>query len=979
MNAMKLKFLAVALLSVPIAACFESFAQTSYQKGKELFDNGMYDRAAVLFDEAGDPLSEAYSILCGAKLRTPGYAARMSRYLTDNPESVVNPLLHCQHGMNLFDDGMFELAAKEFDMCDAGVLEDSALPELTFKRGYCNFVASEFGQAKMRFNKVLQMPFSTYTGSSQYFIGYVYYLEKDFAGAASWFGKSVSDPRFSELSAFYLLECHFMQKDYRYVVENGPAMLADVPAERQERLSRLLSESYLVLGDNAKALEYFKKEKTDKSSYTRSDYFHAGSVLFASSDYDGAIENFTRMTDRTDSLGQIANYQLGYSYVRKGNKVSALDSFNEAAKYAYDARIQEDAAFNYAKLAFDLNHDPNGFKAYLARYSTSVKGERIYNYMAIANLYNRDYAGAIEAYENIEALDDSQKGNYMKANYLRASQLMAAQSWSDAIPYLRAAGFYYPKSDRFNQLTRYWLSQAYFRTGKFEDALKILTDLYNTSALYGKPEGRILPYDMAYCHFRQENWTNASRWFDTYLDSGAREVRKDALQRRADCDFLRRDYKAAVNSYQKAIDEFFDVNDIYPYYRQALSCGLSGDKRRKVEVLSKVKGADSSSPLYPEALYELGRGYLDISDNDAASASFELLRNNAKDSTYVARAMIGLGMVCRNSARYDEALEHYKGVIVMMPGSEYAQDALLAIESIYQAKKQPELYLAYVEEQKLNADKTPQERARAYFNTAEQVFLSENYQSAVNLLEKYIGDYPEGENVGEATFYLAESYKASGNKEKACAEYAKVPGILGEGSFVETAILNAANISYDLERYSDAFKFYSELKEKARMEDNVRLASEGMLHSAYRAKDFEAAINVSESVPGMQARYIRAKSLLSVSRRAEALEVFRELSASPSTPEGAESAYILIQDAFDRADYDAVESEVYAFSKDGASQSYWLAKSYLVLGDAFAQRGNAAQAKATYESIRDGYTSTGPDDDIPDNVQLRLERLQNMN
>lgn len=43
------------------------------------------------------------------------------------------------------------------------------------------------------------------------------------------------------------------------------------------------------------------------------------------------------------------------------------------------------------------------------------------------------------------------------------------------------------------------------------------------------------------------------------------------------------------------------------------------------------------------------------------------------------------------------------------------------------------------------------------------------------------------------------------------------------------------------------------------------------------------------------------------------------------------------------------------------------------------QRGNAAQAKATYESIRDGYTSMGPDDDIPDNVQLRLERLQNMN
>ena len=954
-------------------------AQTAYQKGKALFDNGMYERAAALFDESGDPLSVAYSILCGARLNTPGYASRMSRYLAGNPESVVGPLLHCQHGLNLFDAGFYELAAKEFDMCDTELLDVSQLSEMTFKRGYCHYTVEEYDKAEELFGKVLQMPYSIYTGSSQYFIGYISYLANDFSRAETWFEKTVSDPRFAGISSFYLLECHFMRKDYRYVVENGPAMFADVPEERQERLSRLLSESYLVLGNKSKALEYFRKENADKSAYSRSDYFHAGSVLYGASDFDGAIENFSRMTNRTDSLGQIANYQLGYSYVRKGNKVAALDSFNEAAKYAYDSSIQEDASFNYAKLAFDLNHDPNGFKAYLAKYSTAVKGERIYSYMAIANLYNRDYAAAIEAYENIETLDDNQKGNYVKANYLRATQLMSAHSWSDAIPFLRAAGFYYQKSDRFNQLTRYWLGQAYFHTEKYDEALKVFTDLYNTSALFGKPEGRMLPYDMAFCHFKQDNLSNASRWFDTYLASGAKEVRKDALLRRADCDFLRRDYKAAETSYQRAMDEFYDVNDIYPYYRQALSFGLAGDKRRKVEVLSRVKDADSSSPLYSEALYELGRSYLDISDNDAAAASFSLLRNNSKDSTYLARALIGLGMVNRNSARYDKALEYYKEVIEMMPGGEYAQDALLAIESIYQTKKQPEQYLAYVEAQKLNADKTPQERAKMYFNTAEQVFLSENYQNAVKLLETYIADYQGAENVGEAVFYLAESYKALGNMEKACAEYSKVPGLLGEGSFVETAILNAANINYDLERYSEAYKFYTELKNRARMESNVKLASEGILHSAYKAKNYEAAIEAAESVAGPQARYIKAKSLLAVSRRNEAIAIFRELARSPSTPEGAESAYILIQDAFDRADYNAVESGVYDFSRNGASQSYWLAKSYLVLGDSFAQRGNPVQAKTTYESIRDGYTPQSADDDVIDNVKLRLERLQSKN
>lgn len=336
-------------------------------------------------------------------------------------------------------------------------------------------------------------------------------------------------------------------------------------------------------------------------------------------------------------------------------------------------------------------------------------------------------------------------------------------------------------------------------------------------------------------------------------------------------------------------------------------------------------------------------------------------------------------MVNRNTSKYDKALEYYKEVISMMPGSEYAQDALLAIESIYQTKKQPELYLEYLEAQKLNENKTPQEKAMMYFNTAEQVFLSGNFQNAARLLENYLRDYPEAEKKGEATFYLAESYKAMGNKEKACAEYAKVPGLLGEGSFSETSLLNAGNINLSLERFREAYSAYSSLLESAKMESSRTAAREGMLRSAYGARDYEAAVQAASAVESTESDYIKARSLLALSRRDEAMKVFRKLSANPAGPEGAEAAFILIQDSFDRADYGAVESGVYDFAQKGASQSYWLARAYLVLGDSFAQRGNVAQARATYESIRDGYSPAGADDDVMDNVNMRLERLNSEN
>ena len=46
-----------------------------------------------------------------------------------------------------------------------------------------------------------------------------------------------------------------------------------------------------------------------------------------------------------------------------------------------------------------------------------------------------------------------------------------------------------------------------------------------------------------------------------------------------------------------------------------------------------------------------------------------------------------------------------------------------------------------------------------------------------------------------------------------------------------------------------------------------------------------------------------------------------------------------------------------------------------MLGDSFVERGSYEQAKATYESIGEGYQAPSAGDDIADNVKKRLDRL----
>ena len=113
----------------------------------------------------------------------------------------------------------------------------------------------------------------------------------------------------------------------------------------------------------------FDMGKASLSAMSRSDYFYAGSVLYALKDYRQAIENFSKMTDRTDSIGQIANYNLGYCYIQTGDKVSAMGAFKDASSAGADPDIREDAFFNYAKLSFDLNADSSVFQEYLREYS----------------------------------------------------------------------------------------------------------------------------------------------------------------------------------------------------------------------------------------------------------------------------------------------------------------------------------------------------------------------------------------------------------------------------------------------------------------------------------------------------------------------------------------------------------------------------------------------------------------------------------
>lgn len=987
----------IAALSIALALFSELIAngQTTktdaFRQAVEFYDRGMFERAESIFSEIAasgqDVMAKGYEALCAVRRQSVGNRNLADQYISEYPYSGLIPQIRFYNALNLFDEQNFSTASAEFARIDMRSLKNSQVPEFIFKQAYSLFELDEYDRAEELFSKAEKMPYSDYTAPSRYSLGYIEYVRKNFEESFDWFSKAAKDPRFTEQAVPYMIECRYMLKDYSYVISNGDAALDRVTPERKRQLARFISESYLSEGNAAKAREYYEIFGEGAKEMDDADLFYAGSVMYSTGDYKGAVDKFSRMTSRADSIGQIANYEMAYSYIKTGNKVAAMDAFKAASSQPWNEDIREDAHFNYAKLSFDLNNNPSVFNEYMKAYPGKKKDDIIYGYIALACLYGHDYAAAVDAYSNIDLLDSRQKVNYMKANYLRAHQLIEGGGWRDAVPLLKAASYYSDKRDPFNQIARYWLGESYFRSGQYDQAIDVYTTLYNNSALEGKPEGALIPYDLAYCYFKKDDYDGAAKWFDEYLASSKPAKGEDAAARRADCDFLRKDYPSAIKLYEAAIARFPYKDNLYPYLQAGIAYGLTGDKKGKVKVLSSVEEADPSAEFYPEAMYELGRAYVAASDNESAISVFRKLGSSTKDNTIIARSLIELGMISRNMSEYDNALDCYKKVIDLMPDTDYAADALSAIESIYQSEGRGDEFLDYAELIGATRDKTDAEKEQMYFNAAEQVFMTENYSKAISSLKSYLDRYPQGVNVAQTQYYLAECHRNLGQKELACDWYQKSLETEPSGLCSENATLRLAGLSFELEHFKDAYSYYRSLLSIARLDANRHTARAGMMQSAFRGLDYQEAIacadalkadKASSAAEKRQADYVCAKSSLSLGERDKAYALFRSLSSEPSDAEGAEATYMLIQDAYDQGNYSTVQSMVHKFAADAPNQSYWLAKAFIVLGDSFAEQENYAQAKATFESIRDGYTPQGKSDGVLDNVNMRLEKLKTL-
>ncbi|MDP3452349.1 MAG: tetratricopeptide repeat protein [Bacteroidales bacterium] len=966
-----------------------------YKKAVELFDKGLFSSAGKEFESlllsTGSEKKaliadiEAYLTLIAIERGTPDFEARYNNMESNFSLTTLMSEIRLRFGSTLFDKEDYNGAFKIFALIKPGDLSKNQLNEFYFKSAYAHFRTGNTTEALSMFNRVSGAGYNVYTNPSIYYSAHVHYIRRDFRKAVELFMKIESDPRFSLLSRYYILESRFMLKDYNYVTIQGESLYPQLSGELKMKSARIISEAFFALDNTDRAKFYFEKYSTQSSNLSRKDIYYSGILAYAQKSYNEAIELLRQVISENDTLTQNAAYHLGRCYIEIKNKFEALGSFRLASEGSFDLSIKEDAMFNYAKLSFDLNSDITVFRRYLDTFSPpQEKFNEIQNYIATSYLLKQDYKSAIDILRTIRNPSVKDYTNLQKATFLRGMQLINLGAFRDAIPVFELSLSNGSYNNNLYNVTNFWLAEAYFRNNQFQRSIDINYSLATQNNNFrGNREYPTSYYNLAYGYFKTGNFEQAANWFNRYLNLPKGDILypDEARARLGDCLFMQRKYNDAIEAFNQVSSRNTSIKH-YSVYQTSVAYGLLGDDKKKSSLLKTLIGSGVNSTLHPEILYELGRTLIQTGEDREAAIYLTELRDKFSTSHFHTKALLELGLIHLNRGENERAISYYKEILTNNPQSPEAQSAISGLENIYQDLGRAEEFLRYIDALGLSQTRTVSERELIVFNSAEKQFLSGNYAGAINSLNSFLKSYPTGGKSAQAWFYLGESYSKTGKPELALDAFLKVMEI-GEESFTELATLNYSRISYQLENYRQAAKGYSSLSRIALLENNKIEARIGLMNSYFMDRQFQNAIAEAEQASKLtiseqervRIKYITGKSYYLLGERQKATPYLNDLAKNKISPEGAESTYLIISDAFDKGDFQKVERDVYAFADSRTPQSYWLAKAYILLGDSFAERDNWSQAEATFNSILESYKPKEKDD-IEEQLRMRLSKIQ---
>ena len=953
-------FAAAALVSWSVAQT--AAAQTGTSKdplstARELYGAGRWAAAQYEFEKAspgeagpassGEIEAETFAAFCAARLEAPDAGRRLEALLSQYPASPYTAEVKFHAGVFHYNTGDYARALGFLAAVEPRRLSKADRDELYFKRGHALFAENRTEDARAELAMVSRG--SEYAPHADYYTAYMDYADGNYAAAKPVFAALATNPSYEALIPYYLLQIEFIEGNYAYVAEHAERLIPHTAMPRRAELAGMAAQSHFRLGEYDRALQNVESYEQLGGTMTRQEHYTAGFSLYRAGRYQEAARHLALATGADDALSQNSSYHLADIYLHLGDRQKAMQSFSIAAASGPDAAIAEDALFNYGKLLFEtgggrFNEAINVLTRYIREYPGNSDRTREARECLIAAYYNsNDYKAAYEAILQHPDPDNNVRAALQKITYFRALEQYRGGNMAEAMRFLEESS-----RNRYNAkytaLTSFWQGEILYAEGDYSAAIPKYEEYLRLSPTT-EAENRLARYNLGYANFNLSRWPVAQRWFDDFLERSpaADSYRADALNREGDILHAERTYWAAIEKYDAAA-AVGTPEKYYSAYQRAMMLGLVDRPDRKIESLQAIISSGEGGYVEP-ATYELGRYYISRDRYaDGARTLTDFIGRYPASALYLP-ALSNLGLAYLNMGDRAQSMKYYKMIVDRAPFSREAQDAMVGIRGLYVDAGDVDGYFDYAKKAGAPTDVGEAQRDSLTFAAAERIYLSGDAAKAIPALENYVAGDARGQYIPTALGYLSGLYFSAGRWGDAADAYRR-----------------HANLTADPAAKRRSIEGY--VASVIATRDGGRIKA---------MADEVAALPETPEKSRLDAAFAKAGVLRDEGRQDEAIDIYRTLAVDTSTAAGAESAYRVIEYLYGAGEYRRAEEAVFAFSQAGTSHGYWLGEAFLTLGDIYVREGDTFQARATFQSIVDGYTP--PDDGI---VAAAKERIANL-
>ncbi|KAF2516909.1 tetratricopeptide repeat protein [Flavobacterium salilacus subsp. salilacus] len=983
----RLLLVAVSLYSFNLSAqqsTIYTHELKDFERGVSLYNDKQYQAAQILFEKTKKENKDmevqadcAYYIAnCAIRLNQLNADVLMEDFVEDYPTSTKQNQAYIEVAGYYFDQGKYAQALKWFDKVNEADMSNADRERYNFQKGYGYFNAGDKKQADKYFNKVINS--KEYGSQAKYYLGFIAYENDNYKDANQYFGQVEDQEQYKEKMSYFQADMNFKLGDFKKAIALGEPQLAkSSPAEKSE-LNKIIGESYFNLKEYDKAIPYLKEYKGKKGKWNNTDFYQLGYAYYKQGDYENAIAEFNKIVSGNDAVAQNAYYHLGESYLKTGKKQQALNAFKNASEMEFDAKIQEDAYLNYAKLSYEIGNPyqsvPEVLNSFLGKYPQTPFKQEVQNLLISSYITSKNYKEALTLLENNKSPEN--RLAYQKVAFYRGMELYTDGNYQEAYALFKKS-IAEQRDARFTARATFWKGETEYVLDQFSEALLSFKQFAQFAEAKSTPEYKNINYNLAYTYFKLKEYEQAANYFQSYIDSSKDDkVRlNDAYLRLGDSQFVSGKYWPAMEAYNKAID-MKGIDADYALFQKAISYGFVARNEKKIEDLIRFTQSYPQSKYADDALYELGNTYVTENNTAKALQTYDKLVSDYKTSSYVSKALMRQALIYYNAEDDNKALAKFKKVVADFPNTPEAMEAVSTARLIYVDSGRTDEYATWVKT--LNfVDISDADLDNTAFEAAEKQYLQNNTKQAISSLNSYIAKFPNGISSLKAHFYLAQAYFSDGLENNSIPHYEFVIA-KARNEFIEQALARLSQIHLKKNDYAKAIPVLKRLETEAEFPQNVTFAQSNLMKSYYDQKDYSNAVIYADKVMAnskiedrikSDAQIIIARSAIKTNDEAKAKAAYAKLLTIAKGELAAEALYYDAYFKNKEGKYEASNEAVQKLSKDYSGYKYFGAKGLIVMAKNFYGLKDSFQATYILESIIKNFT------DYPDVIEEAQKEL----